>query len=131
MFDPHTLLSLTLSSLALLSPQEAGNDLDVGDASALVEDGGRVARVGVADVEFQRFWTVVPLAAAADGLREQPARVIAPAWHFVPAPSRVDVLRRGDATWALSQDAHQGATRMLELLEFRGALFDGDVPDAP
>jgi hypothetical protein len=132
MFVPEMLLQTTLLGFACLAPrQDAGNDPDLNDASALVQDGSRAARVGVTEVDSQRFWTVVPLTAAADGLREGKSRTLAPAWRFTAFPARVDVLHRADSTWALTQDVHGGATRSLELLEYKGALFDDEQPVAP
>jgi hypothetical protein len=117
-----------IAGLGLLGlAQDASDRPGVGDDAALVEDGGRVARIGVADLDSGRAWVVVPLLASGDSLREADPRIVAPALRYVDVPSRVDVLRRADATWSLVQDVHRGGSLMLELVDLRANPLDATV----
>ncbi len=129
-----TIASVCLVGIAaslMLGPMPQTSELvRIDPDAAIVADGGRIARIGIADLAERRAWVVVPLVASGDDLRDAEPRVVASALRYVDVPGRVDVLRRANAMWSLVQDIHRGGSLMLEVTEVRENPFDAAATPA-
>jgi hypothetical protein len=100
--------------------------------AAIVSDGTRTARVGVAEIESGlRAWVSARFGISSEVVREEAARILATVGTSVPDEARVDVLRRADGSFAWINDAHGGAGRLLELIETPRNPLDDEGPPAP